>query len=110
MKLEQFFCAALAKYERLRRNQLPDALKVLALPRLAATVGLHATAGDRTVEYDLKRVMRLRQPWSGALLTAFAQYQARAAFEHPFDHRVQTQLEPSVNQEPENEEDSGATR
>ena len=83
-RLRKFFRAALKRYEKLRGKQVPDVLNVLALPRLAATLGLHAIAGDRTVEYDLKRVMRLRQPWSGALLTAFAQYQARAAFEHPF--------------------------
>ena len=67
-----------------RCEQLPKALKSLALPRLASTLGLQATAVDRTVEYKLKRVLRLRQPWSGALLTAFCQYQSRAAFEHPF--------------------------
>ena len=61
---------------------------MLALPRLSTTVRVQATVIDQTVQYDLKRVMRLRQPRSGALLTAFAQYQARVAFEHPFDHRV----------------------
>lgn len=108
-RMKQLFRAALERYGRLRSKQLPDALNLLALPGLAATCGLHATVDNRTVEYDLRRVMRLRQPWSGALLTAFAQYQARAAFEHPFYDQVQTRLETSSNQELENNETCGAT-
>lgn len=53
----------------------------------SSTIGLAATVDGSTERYDLKRVVRLGQPWSGALLTSFAQYQARAAFDHPFDHR-----------------------
>ena len=113
-RLVSFFSRALDRYEQLRNEQLRNRrlandLNLLVLPRLSATVGHRATVDNRTVEYDLKRVMRLRQPWSGALFTSFAQYQARAAFKHPFDHRVHTQLEPSGNQEPENHGDVDAT-
>lgn len=82
-RLTRLFATAVQRYE-----QLPKDLRFLALPRLAATMGVQGTAADNTVEYSFKRVLRLRQPWSGALLTAFAQYQSRAAFEHPLDHRV----------------------
>ena len=54
---------------------------------LSTTVEVRATVAEKEVTYDLERVMRLRQPWSGALLTALAHYQARAAFEHPLPQR-----------------------
>lgn len=37
---------------------------------------------EKTISYDCKRVGRLCQPYSGAMLTEFANYIARAAFEH----------------------------
>ena len=85
-RLQSFFTTALARYEELGRKQVTDELKLLALPVPSATIRLPVTVRGKTVGYDLKRVMRLRQPWSGVLLSAFSQYQSRAAFEHPFDH------------------------
>ena len=108
-RLQKFFNAALTRYKELEDKQLSNELKMLALPRLSTTVRVQATVSGQTVQYDLKRVMRLRQPRSGALLTAFAQYQARVAFEHPFDHRVTRQLEANGDQEPDKDEEFGAT-
>ena len=96
-RLRRYFRTALDRYEQLRTRQVSDELKLLALPKLSATATAQATAGNRTVQYGFKRVMRLRQPWSGALLTAFAQFQARAAFEHPFDYRAPTQPEATAD-------------
>ncbi len=89
-RLKRVFKTALGRWERLgdsqvANNQVADELKSLALPRFSTTVRVDPTVQGETVQYGLKRVMRLRQPRSGALLTSFAQYQARAAFEHVFD-------------------------
>ena len=89
-RLRGFFKKALTRYEGLEGKQFRDDLKLLALPSLSTTVRVQPTASSHAVQYGLKRVMRLRQPRSGALLTAFAQYQARAAFAHPFDPRIPT--------------------
>ena len=91
-RLQRFFKAALSRYRQLEESQFSE-LKSLVLPLASGTVQFQASANDNTVDYNLKRVMRLRQPRSGALLTALTQFQARAAFQHPFERRVPTQRE-----------------
>ncbi len=39
---------------------------------------------DTRISFDCRRIRRLNQPWSGALLTAYTQYLSRAAFEHDY--------------------------
>ena len=89
-RLQRFFKSALTLYHDPQTEQLSCKLRSLALPAPSTTLRVPATIDATTVQYSLKRVMRLRQPWSGALLTAFTHYQARAAFEHPFEHHVPT--------------------
>ena len=93
-RLQSFFATALTRYEKLGGKQVTNELKLLALPVPSATIQFATTVSGKNMGYDLKRVMRLLQPWSGVLLSAFAQYQARAAFEHPFDHRLPMEVEP----------------
>ena len=88
-RLQRFFRTILRRYEELSRRQVSDELRSLALPLSSATVHLTPNVDGASVRYGIKRVMRLRQPRSGALLTAFTQYQARAAFDPPFDDRFQ---------------------
>ena len=107
-QLGKLFRASLGRYEQLKMKNVKEELKLLALPRLSATLSLQAVPDDRTLKYNFRRVTRLRQPWSGALLSTFAQYQARAAFEHPFDYPMQTQ-EINFEQEPEDDEYCGTT-
>ena len=102
-RLQKFFEAALDRYEKLENKRVEDELKSLVLPVPSATVRLAVTVRGKTVCYSLKRVMRLRQPWSGALLSAFTQYQARAAFEHPFDDRVPMEVDVNGGQGPDEE-------
>ena len=85
IELNRVFKTALERWDRLGNRQVDNELKSLALPRFSTTVRVDAAVQGETVRYSLKRVMRLRQPRSGALLTSFAQYQSRAAFEHVFD-------------------------
>ena len=84
-RLGKVFRTALERYNELERKNVRRDLKLLALPRLSATLGIQADVQDDTVKYGLIRVGRLRQPCSGALLTALTQYHARAEFEHAFD-------------------------
>ena len=108
-RLQRFFAAALARYRQVEDRTDCNEFKLLALPAPSTTVPFRVTAGVQTVGYDLKRVMRLRQPRAGALLTALAQHQARAAFEHPLDHSIPARPEASVDREPRAAEgDSGA--
>ena len=85
-RLRKLFETAIGNYRELGRKQVTEELSQLTLPLPSATIRFAVTVSDNTVGYGLKRVIRLRQPWSGVLLSAFSQYQARAAFEHPFDH------------------------
>ena len=90
-ELRRVFRTALGRWERLGERQVGNELKSLALPGCSTTVRVDAAVHGETVRYGLKRVMRLRQPRSGALLTSFAQYQARAAFEHEFEPRPEVE-------------------
>ena len=92
-RLQKFFRAAITRYENLGKKQLSDQMKLLALPPPSSTLRFPVNIDDRIVGYTLKRIMRLRQPRSGALLTAYSQYQARAAFDHPFENSVPTEVE-----------------
>lgn len=87
--LRKFFNNALKNYEKVK-DKVGEPMKSLAFPMLSATLRLQAAVSGQMISYDLKRVMRLRQPRSGALLTAFAHYQARTAFEHRLDARPRT--------------------
>ena len=98
-RLQNFYGAVLTQYEQLRGGRLGNEVQLLALPKPSGTVAIKGSLRGRTVRYGLKRVLRLRQPRSGALLTAFSQYQARAAFEHPFAHRFPTHSERNGSQE-----------
>ena len=55
------------------------------------------------MQYTVQRTIRLRQPWSGALLTEFAQYQARAAFEHDFWESAEAEPETNGGADPANQ-------
>ena len=88
-KLRKLYCKALDQYEELVNAGLDDEKASLPLPGSSSTLNLGSVVAGRTLQYGVKRMLRLRQPWSGALLTEFAQYQARAAFEHPFGHRAE---------------------
>ena len=86
-QLKRVFKAALGQWKQLNAKQLKNELKSLALPRFSTTLRVAPVLLGENVQYGVKRVMRLRQPWSGALLTSFTQYQARAAFEHALHAR-----------------------
>ena len=62
-------------------------LSVLGIPHASLSLDLAHTASQSGVTYDVRRIRKLRQPWSGALLTEFAQYQARMAYEHDFGYK-----------------------
>ena len=99
-QLQRLFKAALSQYQTLEKKQLSSELKTLALPLPSTTVRFSAAVEGKTVRYDLKRVVRLQQPRAGALLTAFNQYHARAAFASRFDHRI-----PMQNDDQEHDQD-----
>lgn len=82
-QLEKYFRAALKRRARMIESRLGKDIQFLCFPTLPGRVRGKIAISDDTVQYDLRRIRRLRQPWSGAILTAFAQHQARAAFEHP---------------------------
>lgn len=92
-RLQKLFRAAITRYENLGEKQLSEKIKSLSLPIPSSTLRFPVNVDDRGIGYPLKRVMRLRQPRSGALLTAYSQYQARAAFDHPFEYNVPTEVE-----------------
>lgn len=86
-KLRKLFSKALTTHTELMGKELNEETASLVFPGSLNTLDLGAAANGKTVRYDVRRTIRLCQPWSGALLTEFAQYHARAAFEHEFGHR-----------------------
>lgn len=87
-KLRRYFDRALKLHRKLAVAGLGPKAESLALPGASTTLQIGRTVCDATVKYEVTRVMRLRQPWSAALLTEFSHYEARAAFEHYFGERV----------------------
>ena len=87
-KLRAFYAKARDRYLKLAGHD--EQTRSLALPGSSSTLKLGATVCGERLHYGIERILRLRQPWSAALLTEFAQYQARAAFEHPFGQRTES--------------------
>lgn len=83
-KLRKLYCEALHAHAKLKDKGLEGGTVSLALPGASNTLEFSPIVNGRTVRYAVERAIRLRQPRSGALLTEFTQYQARAAFEHDF--------------------------
>jgi len=83
--LRKLYRAALKRYETLAAKHLPNDFKNLGLPVACTTARFRAMVDGTVIRYGLHRRGRLNQPRSGALLTAFSQYQSRAAFEHDLD-------------------------
>ena len=83
-RLSRVFGAALETHEELTRSGAGGDAALLALPGWWSTLAVEPVVAGKTVRYAVQRTIRLRQPWSGALLTEFAQFQARAAFEPDF--------------------------
>ena len=88
-KLQEHFDDALKLHRQLADAGLEPEVQALALPGASTTLKISKTEYKGTVKYGVTRVMRLRQPWSAALLTEFAHYKARAAFEHYFGERLE---------------------
>ena len=87
-------------HAELTDKAINDETAALALPGSSITLDVVPVASAMTLRYELRRTMSLRQPWSGALLTEFAQYQARAAFEHAFGHPDEALAEANGGTEP----------
>jgi len=97
--IRKLFQRALTKVKALEEKSVAAALSNLALPAASATLGLEATIDGDAVEYEVRRVLHLNQPRSGALLTQFSQYLSRTAFEHPFDDRLPIDDETRADQD-----------
>ena len=83
-KLCKLYREALGAHAKLTGKRFQRAITSLALPGSSSTLNVSPIVNGKSVRYEVERRLRLRQPRSGALLTEFAQYQARAAFEHDF--------------------------
>ena len=94
-RLSKVFDTALKTHERFTKIGADADAALLALPGCWNTLALKPIVVGKTVRYAVQRTIRLRQPWSGALLTEFAQYQARAAFEHDFGESAEAASETS---------------
>ena len=104
-RLRRIFRKALEMHAGLTDKAFNDETAALVLPGSSITLDVLPEVSAMTLRYKVKRTIRLRQPWSGALLTEFAQYQARAAFEHAFGHRDEALAESNGGTEPTVEED-----
>lgn len=85
--LRDEFQKALGRYEQMKGKGVTDDLARLALPLASSTVSIPSSVDGQVIKYGLARVIRLRQPAAGALLTRFAHYCSREAFSHEFDRR-----------------------
>ncbi|MYE99134.1 MAG: hypothetical protein F4234_02960 [Gammaproteobacteria bacterium] len=83
--LQKHFKTAFENYQLLDEKNVDDPLISLALPNLPTSIAITPDVNANKVKYGIKRVLRLRRPWSSALLTAYSHYMARAAFDHQFE-------------------------
>ena len=102
-RLRRIFGAAAKTHEELTERGIGGDEARLALPGWWNTLALEPAVVGKTVQYTVQRTIRLRQPWSGALLTEFAQYQARAAFEHDFWESAEAGPETNGGADPANQ-------
>jgi hypothetical protein len=76
----------LRQYAALKKPNKKDhaviALLTKASHKGVISADLHEQQGR--VEYHVKRIRRLLQPWAGEVLTRYAAYKSRDAFEHDF--------------------------
>jgi hypothetical protein len=86
--LKKLFGGALRKYRELEKKDVAAGLKSLALPAASLSAKFEVRIEGNVIKYDVRRVGHLNQPRAGALLTSFAQYRSRAAFEHDLDLRT----------------------
>lgn len=91
-KVRKMFRTATNRFNELEKNlkkkQEKDTLRKALLPTASLSARFDVNVSGDVVTYDVKRVGRLLQPRAGAILTRFAQYRSRAAFEHDLDHRA----------------------
>lgn len=87
-RVRQVFKKALGRYRDLEQKTVDDDTNRLLLPAASLSARFDVSVNGDVVSYELKRVGRLMQPRAGAILTRFAQYRSRAAFEHDLDHRT----------------------
>ena len=100
-KLREFYNKLMNRYEEFKNAGLDDRKSSLTLPGSSTTLKLKPIVNDKSLKYSVKRILRVRQPWSGALLTKFAQHQARAAFEHPFGYPSEASVTLDCDEESE---------
>ncbi|MCY3772579.1 MAG: hypothetical protein OXG98_11245 [Gemmatimonadetes bacterium] len=99
-KLRSFYDKALDRYEELKNKDLDEETPSLALPGSTTSLKFGPIVTGKILKYGVKRMLRLRQPWSGALLTKFTQYQARTAFDHYFGHSTEVPASSDADQGP----------
>lgn len=99
-KLRNFYDKALDRYEELKNKDLDEETPSLALPGSTTSLKFGPIVTGKILKYGVKRMLRLRQPWSGALLTKFTQYQARTAFDHYFEHPTEVPASSDADQGP----------
>jgi hypothetical protein len=85
--LKKIFSSALRRYHELQERKVKAELQRAMLPTASLSASFVVSVDGNVVRYGVRRVGRLNQPRAGALLTSFAQYRSRAAFEHDLDHR-----------------------
>lgn len=76
----------LKRHEKFKKTESKDKELVALLTKVShkgiITGDLHAQ--EERVEYHVKRIRRLLEPRSGEVLTRYAAYKSRDAFEHDF--------------------------
>ncbi len=92
-KLVKEFQKIINQAENLTKQGIPVkiAAALVARPSNSALLTPNLDPAKKTVSFNLKRVARLRQPRAAALLSRFANFTARQAFDHDFgDYDQQT--------------------
>jgi hypothetical protein len=85
-KLVKEFQKIIKQAEDLTKQGIPaqNAAALVARPSNSPLLTPTLDAAKKTVSFNLKRVVRLRQPRAAALLSRFANFMARQAFDHDF--------------------------
>ncbi len=88
-EIKNYFINHLDKYEKYRGKVDTQTLTLLIpASNLDRTFKGTYSDADKTLNYKLQRIGRLRQPASGEVLLRLANYNARTAFDHELDREM----------------------
>jgi len=98
-KLSEEVGATITKFDSLRKSEISaaEAANLVASSSNEKLLKAEVDSATKTITYNLKRIGRLRQPRAAAVLTRYANFLARYAFDHDVGERAKSETHEIVS-------------